>query len=39
MDKVKEYIELIMDKFGEHRAVVVFGVIILGFIVVAAVTG
>ena len=35
MDKIKEYI---MDKFGDNTTVVVCGVIIVGFLLVVAIT-
>ncbi len=38
MDKIKEYVELVMDKFGDNKAVVVCGVIIVGFLLVVAIT-
>ena len=35
MDKIKEYI---MDKFGDNKAVVVCGVLLIGFLMIAAYT-
>lgn len=36
MDKLKEYVELIMNKFGDHKAIVIMGVIIIGLLLMAS---
>jgi len=36
MDKLKEYIKLVMEKFGNNREIVIGGLLILGFILIAS---
>ncbi len=37
MDKLKEYVELVMDKFGDNKKVVVLGLVVVGVIIIVTV--
>ncbi len=36
MNKIKEYVEMIMDKFGDDKKVIVIGAVVLGVILLVA---